>query len=52
MGNHEHYIGTKHQKDALRHIDQLIGYETAKEDKEAIEVLKDLRFIIELLWGK
>ena len=48
----EHYKGSRKQKDALAHVDQLIGYETAKEDERAIEVLKDLRLIIELHWGK
>lgn len=50
--NHEHYSGSAYQKEALGYVDELIGYETAKEDKLAIKVLKDLRFIIELHWGK
>jgi len=41
-----------HQKRTLGYIDQLIGYEIAKEDKRCVEVLKDLRSIIELHWGK
>ena len=48
----EHYTGSVHKKAALGHIDQLIGYETAKEDNMALEVLKDLRVNIELHWGK
>nr|BDI55225.1 MAG: hypothetical protein [uncultured archaeon] len=52
MGIPEHYSGSKCQKEALGHVDELIGYETAKEDKVSIEVLKDLRCIIELHWGE
>jgi len=48
----EHYSGSKQQKEALGYTDQLIGYETAKDDKHALEMLKDLRVIIELYWGK
>ena len=49
---HEHYTGTEQQKNALGYIDQLIGYETASEEKRCVEILKDLRTIIELYWGK
>ena len=48
----EHYTGSRHKKDALGSIDQLIGYETAKEDKRCIEILKDLRANVELHWGE
>ena len=50
MGNQEHYIGSRCQKDALGLTDQLIGYETAKNDEDALELLKKLRVIIELHW--
>ncbi|KKL03978.1 hypothetical protein LCGC14_2620650 [marine sediment metagenome] len=52
MGNQEHYTGSKYHKGALGLIDKLIGYETAKNDILALELLKDLRAIIELHWGK
>ncbi len=48
----EHYRGSEKKRQAFIYIDQLIGYETAKEDLDALELLKDLRAIIELHWGK
>jgi len=42
----------KHKQKALNIVDQLIGYNTAKEDELSLEVLKDLRKIVELHWGE
>lgn len=53
----EHYSGSRHKKDALGIVDEFIGLHTAKAEYEeisvkAVEVLKDLREIIELHWGE
>ena len=57
MAINEHYSGSRYKKDALGIIDEFIGLHTAKAEYEevsvkAVEVLKDLREIIELHWGK
>ncbi len=41
-----------YKQSALNIVDQLIGYNTAKKDALALEVLKELREIVELHWGK
>ena len=56
MGD-EHYKGSEDKKKALLIVDQFIGIHTAKAEYEefnikAVEVLKDLREIVELHWGK
>jgi len=48
----EHYTGSKKKKSALGIVDQLIGYNNAKEDELVLEVLRDLREIVELHWGE
>lgn len=42
----------KYKQNALNIVDQLIGYNTGKEDALTLEVLRDLREIIELHWGE
>ena len=42
----------KYKQNALNIVDQLIGYNTAKEDELSLEVLRDLREIVELHWGE